>query len=111
MNKSLIHGENGFKPVDKLPKGVVSKHKIFIAGHSETGHHHVLESKVEFEVIEVDRKQLEKELYVRLFEPAQVVHKKSFDIHETKTLQPGIYQITHKTEYDPFQQIIRQVWD
>ena len=107
MQKPLIHGENGFKPIDKLPDGKVSKHKIFIAGHSETGHHHVLESDVEFEVVE----DVLKNIYIQLFEPAKVVHKKSFDIHETKTLGAGIYQITHKTEYYPFSKVVRQVWD
>lgn len=106
--KSLIHGENGFKPVAKAPKGKVTRHTMYIAGHSETGHHHVLESKTEFEVIEDETL---KSIYIQLFEPAKVVHKKSFDIHETKTLQPGIYEITHKTEYDPFEKVIREVWD
>lgn len=106
--KALIHGENGFKPVDKLPEVTrLGSFKMYIAGHSETGHHHVLESEVEFEVTE----DALKNIYVQLFEPAKVVHQKTFDIHETKTLDPGIYQITHKSEYDPFNQIIRQVWD
>lgn len=104
---TLIHGENGFKPVAKLPKGKKSEHKTFIAGHSETGHHHVIESKTPFTVIE----DALHNMYVQLFEPARVVHKKSFDIHETKTLERGIYQITHKTEYDPFSKVIRKVWD
>lgn len=111
MHKGLLHGENGFKPVNELPKGKVTKHKIYIAGHSETGHHHILESKTEFEVIEVDRDELIKDVYIRLFEPAEVVHKKTFDVHETKTLEPGIYQITHKTEYDPFNKVMREIWD
>lgn len=107
--KALIHGENGFKPVSELPQGKVTKHKIYIAGHSETGHHHVLESKTEFEVIEPEN--LGDNIFIRLLEPAKVVHKKSFDIHQTKTLQPGIYEITKKTEYDPFAKVIRRVFD
>jgi hypothetical protein len=106
---TLIHGENGFKPVQELPKGKVTKHKMFIAGHSETGHHHVLESKTEFEVIEPEN--LGDSIFINLLSPASVVHKKSFDKHETKVLQPGLYEITHKTEYDPFQKVVRQVWD
>lgn len=103
----LIHGENGFKPVSSIPAGTVSKHKLFIAGHSESGHNHVLESQTEFEVIE----DADNKVFIRLFANANVVHQKTFDIHETKTLEPGLYEITHKSEYDPWQQIRRAVYD
>lgn len=106
---NLIHGENGFKRVNKAPKGKITKHKIYIAGHSETGHHHVLESETYFNVIEPEN--LGDNIFIELLSPANVVHKKSFDIHETKTLEPGIYEITHKVEYDPFSKVIRRVFD
>jgi hypothetical protein len=109
MQKPLIHGENIFRPVDKVPKGKVSKHKLYIAGHSESGHHHVLESETEFEVIEPEN--LGDSIFIRLLSPAKVVHKKSFDIHETKVLQPGVYERVIATEYDPFQKVIRRVYD
>lgn len=109
MNKTLLHGENAFKPVTTAPEGKVSKHTMYIAGHSETGHHHVLESKTEFEVIEPAN--MDANVFIRLLAPAKVVHQKTFDIHETKVLQTGIYEITHKTEYDPFAQVRRAVWD
>src|SRR5690349_19470186 len=96
-NKPLIHGENVFVPVARMPKGDITKHTMYIAGHSETGHHHVLESKAEFEVMASAEKQ---ELYIRLFEPAKIVHKKNFEIHETKVLQPGVYKRIFATEYD-----------
>lgn len=104
--KALIHGENGFKPVSKMPDGVRSKHKLFIAGHSETGHHHVVESDTEFDVVDFGGA-----IFIELFTRANVVHKKSFDIHETKTLEPGVYEVTHKTEYNPFTKVIERVFD
>lgn len=106
MSKPIFHGENFFLPVDKIPKGETTKHKAFIAGHSETGHHHTVKSNTEFEVT-----QFEKYLYVQVFEPARVEHQKSFDVHETLTLEPGKYKVPKKTEYDPFAKVIRQVWD
>lgn len=102
----IMHGENWLQPVAKLPKGETTKHKIYIAGHSETGHHHVLESKTDMEVLEKGN-----ERFVLINDVAKLFHKKSFDTHETIEVQPGVYKITHKTEYDPFQQIVRQVWD
>lgn len=109
MSKSLIHGENGFVPVMNLPKGKVTKHKVFIAGHSESGHHHVLESKVEFEVIEPAN--LGDSVFINLLAPAKVVHRKTFDIHETKILEPGLYQINHKSEYNPWTKVVDRVFD
>lgn len=108
MNKVIIHGENVFIPVDSMPKGKASKHALYIAGHSETGHHHVVESDTEFEVITDDEKQ---ELYLRLFEPAKITHKKSYEIHETKTLEPGVYKRIFATEYNPFTKVIQRIFD
>jgi hypothetical protein len=99
----VTHGEVCFTPVDSTPTGKSTKHKLYIAGHSESGHHHVLESKTEFDVFE-DRTIL-------LHDVAKLFHKKSFDIHETRTLMPGAYKITHKTEYNPFTKVIQRVFD
>lgn len=107
-NKPIRHGEVLLVPVDITPAGKTVKHQRFIVGHSETGHHHVLESKRKFEVITEQEKQ---ELYIRLFEPAKLVHKKTIDKHKTLTVAPGIYRVVHKTEYDPWQQVISRVFD
>lgn len=106
---AVQHGEVWLQPVDSLPADrQTKKAKSFIVGHSETGHHHVLESKAEFEVLAGDEKH---DLYVRLFEPAKLVHQKTFDIHETKTIVQGDYAVYQKTEYDPFADVVRAVFD
>jgi hypothetical protein len=102
----IMHGENFLQPVAALPKGQTTKAKMYIAGHSETGHHHVLESKADMEILETGSDR-----YVLIKEVATLFHKKSYDIHETVTIEPGVYKITHKTEYDPFAQVRRAVWD
>lgn len=103
------HGEVFLQRIDRAPEGrPVEKVKKFTVGHSESGHHHVLESKAEFEVMPGDEKH---DLYVRLFEPAKLVHKKTFDIHETQTIVPGDYAVFQKTEYDPFREVVRAVFD
>ena len=103
---AVRHGEIMIVPVEEIPNGKTSKHTSFIVGHSETGHHHVLEG-TEFEVTE-DKK---KELYFRLFEPTKIVHKKVTDRHKDLVIPAGLYKRYHDTEYDPFQQIIRNVAD
>lgn len=102
------HGEVWLQPIDKIPEGSTKKTKSHVIGHSETGHHHILESNTEFEVMAGDEKH---DLYIRLFEPAKVVHQKTFDIHETKIVVPGDYAVYQKTEYDPFADVVRAVYD
>jgi hypothetical protein len=106
--KPIRHGEIMLVPVDKIPSGEVSKHSKFIVGHSETGHHHVLESETQFEVMTAGEKQ---DLYFRLFEPAKLVHKKQTDKHRDLVIPAGTYKRFHDTEYDPFERIIRDVAD
>lgn len=108
MNKPILHGENALQPIDEMPKGATEKHTSFIVGHSETGHHHVLETVKgqEFDILVKDG-----EIYFTNSYEAKVVHKKTHGIHETVTVAPGIYKVNRKTEYDPFQKALRQVWD
>jgi hypothetical protein len=105
MNKPLRHGENLLLPVDTI-QGKAKKYKTYIVGHSETGHHHVLESTAPFDVVVTDE-----ELYLTLFEPANLVHKKTTDKHNTLIVAPGKYKVIRKSEYDPWQQVIREVFD
>lgn len=108
--KPIRHGEIMLVPVESIPDQYkqVFPTQDYIVGHSETGHHHVLESKVDFEVVSDKEKQ---DLYFRLFEPAKMVHKKLTDKHKTLTIPAGIYKRFHDTEYDPFSKIIRDVAD
>ena len=109
MDKSTIfrHGEVMLVSVNKIPKGKVTKAKEYILAHSETGHHHVLEAERAFEMTETDKH----ELYLRLFEPAQLIHKKAVDKHRTITIPAGYYQRFEDTEYSPFDGLIRRVRD
>jgi len=104
----VMHGENWFMPVDKLVgvgRGKTVKH--FIAGHSETGHHHIIESDIAFKVYE----PVKGDRAILLEEVSKLYHNKSFDIHETQYLAPGAYKIYHKQEYDPFRDVVRNVYD
>lgn len=109
MTKSLIHGENILVPIDNLPKGAKLKaYKSYIVGHSETGHHHVLEAVKgqEFDIF-VDGE----DIYISSKFEANLVHKKTHEIHKTLVVDPGTYKVNHKTEYDPFLKVRRSVFD
>lgn len=102
--KCVRHGEVMLVPINEKVKG--GEHNMFIVGHSETGHHHILQSKKPFTVSEQD-----KQFLIELFEPAKLVHKKTVDKHNTLTIAPGKYKVVYKNEYDPFAQLIRRVQD
>lgn len=104
---TIRHGEVCIHQVDTLPKGVEQVVNSFIVGHSETGHHHVLESKREFKVTTIDKERL----YLELFEPAKLVHKKEVNRHRDLVIPAGTYEITHKQEYNPFTKAMQEVWD
>ena len=105
---AVTHGELFLLPVDKIPKGNTSKHDMFILAHSESGHHHVLQSKTKFSVTEVGDAV---ERYILLDEVAELVNQKTFDIHETRMLAPGAYKVYAKKEYDVRSQTMRKVFD
>lgn len=102
----VTHGELCLIPVDEMPEGKTSTHKLYVAAHSETGHNHVIEATSGIEVVEKDS-----ERYMLIKEVSKLFHQKTYDIHETQYIAPGAYKVTHKTEYDPFQKVIREVWD
>lgn len=102
------HGEVFLLRIDAMPAGKPAKHKLAIVGHSETGHHHVLESDTAFDVIEGKEKQ---ELYLRLFEPGKLVHQKEVNRHNDIAVPSGTYKVIRKKEYDPFEKVMRDVWD
>jgi len=108
MNQPIIHGENVLIPVEKVPNGKRITTSSYIVGHSETGHHHVLEAEKEspFDIIINGD-----DMYIASKHVANLVHKKTHNIHKTVTVEPGFYLVKRKSEYDPFQQVIRQVWD
>lgn len=104
----IQHGEIMLVPVpDKGFKSAKSVNAC-IVGHSETGHHHVVESKTPFEVMGDVEKH---DLFVRLFEPAKLVHKKSVEKHKTLPVLPGVWKILHKSEYSPWEKVTRRVQD
>lgn len=104
MNKCIRHGEAMLVPIDTKVKG--KEYTSFIVAHSETGHHHVLESKAPFVVSETD-----KQFVIELFAPAKLVHKKTTDKHKTLPVAPGKYKVVYKVEYNPFLQEIQKVMD
>lgn len=102
-NRAIRHGEIVLKPIDELPDNleVVSKSNREIVGHSESGHHHVVVSDGDIELLRPKGADSE-ELYLRVSGAAQIQHLKAFDRHETKPVEPGVYYVNTKQQYDYF---------
>jgi hypothetical protein len=91
----------GFTPVADSKMG-------FIVGHSESGHHHVLER----EGVTMREKEHDgmKVLYAILENPCRLFQAAG-DPHKAQTVEPGEYIITNNVEYDPWTQQARRVAD
>ena len=75
--------------------------KFLIIGHSETGHHHVIDIDRSPSAQLLIDKTNEFMTRLELDEPAEVEHLRSFDTHETLKLPAGKYIVRHRREYTP----------
>lgn len=88
-------------PIDKLPDGASAVPPVngkVIVGHSETGHHHVLDAT------RTTMYRLPDELYecfLVVRETDELRHLRPFDTHETIQLDPAIYPVRRQREYIP----------
>lgn len=108
--KPCAQGDMLFIPVsalglDTIPDGVEemkTEGKYYVVGHSETGHHHVIE-KERAKVFEETGADAEFTGWIRSLGPkgAEVEHQRSFDTHEALHLPPGDYQIRRQRQHVP----------
>ncbi len=93
-------------------KSLALEHGKLIIGHSETGHHHVLERFSGASVTILDRApEGMKILRAILTEPNKLVHERGHDTHETIYLQPGEYEFRIAREFDHYAELARQSVD
>jgi hypothetical protein len=126
MNKMtdriIRHGEAVLINIAGMPSGAIgTESRELIVAHSETGHHHVAVGEVTsytgFDVTAI-RKQLTEICYghaevTGLFraQNARLEHRKAFDQHATVTIPDGLWVITIKQQYDPFEKLIARTRD
>lgn len=96
MRTPIRHGEVMLLPVDAAPAGTNAKVRSCIVGHSESGHHHVLDSDREFATIV----SASGTLYVDLDEPTRLWHQKDHDRHRDLRVPAGTWRVVRKTEFD-----------
>ena len=111
---SAAQGEITIRRVETLPadvKPLALEAGKFIIGHSETGHHHVMDrhDKTVFESTKAPAGM--RILYAVLDSAAELTHERGHDTHEPISFAPGIYEFRLGREYDPYAELARQVAD
>lgn len=110
MNKPQIvrHGEVILKPTS-LPEDAKLEKETnkYIVAHSETGHHHVLESIDNYKVY-----TWEGDTYIELGTVGNLLHEKvGKDVHTPHKIVPSVYKVVIKKSYDYFQKKMARVRD
>jgi hypothetical protein len=90
------HGEILLMPIDSAPEGNTDRVTSCIVGHSESGHHHVLEGDAPFARIVASTG----DLLVDLDMPTPLRHRKSQQQHRELLVPAGAWRVVRKTEFD-----------
>lgn len=82
-----------------------------IVGHSETGHHHVIERPEAVRIVAKPDNAAMTILRMVVSEPTKVMHLRGTDTHDAIPLPPGNYEIRGQVEYDPYAEAVRRAAD
>lgn len=82
-----------------------------IVGHSETGHHHVIERPEAVKIVRKPDTGAMTILRMIVSEPTRVIHLRGNDTHKPIDLAPGSYEIRGQIERDPYADAIRRAAD
>ncbi len=93
-------------PPKLLGKPVAPDGGQLIVGHSETGHHHVVDADCAT-LTRVD----EFTAYLNVTKATTLDHLRDVARHPSIALQPGMYEFRTGREFDPFESVIRRSAD
>lgn len=97
-----FQGELMIMRIDEIPasakKMQPEKNGLHIIGHSETGHHHVMESRAADRFIDQMNEFCQ---YLDVADESTLEHLRAFDTHEPLTLEPGKYIVRTAREHTP----------
>lgn len=101
IKNMAAQGDVMFIRIDELPANLCQAEiegGKYIVAHSETGHHHVIDSRGAQMLIDKTNAFIS---YIKVSKPTEVEHKRSFDTHKSIVLSPGNYQVRRQREYMP----------
>lgn len=96
-----FQGELMIRRIDAIPataKSVAPENGRHILAHSESGHHHVIESRSAERFIDQINEFI---AYLDVADETVLEHLRSFDTHEPHLLTPGKYEVRTAREYTP----------
>lgn len=106
FNKVAAQGELTITKIDKAPKNIGQPVDAvggkLIVGHSETGHHHLVDADCAT-LTRVDPFTA----FLAVRKATRLVHQREYDTHPAIELQPGMYLFRTGREFDPFEEAIR----
>lgn len=104
LGQPIAQGDVMLVPVAELPSTGINpaatENGAFIVTHSETGHHHIVMDRPNVRMFQ-DTMDLFRSFLVIEGEPADLVHLRPTDTHETVSLEPGVYEVRRQREYSP----------
>ena len=117
FNKTAAQGEIDITKLNELPplstlQKVEPINGVYVIGHSETGHHHVLERDCVEAVYSGKNAEGMECLYALLKSDGELKHLRSFDTHESIGFNAGdIVEFISGNEYDPYAELARKQAD
>ena len=99
--KPCFQGDLLIMRIDAMPAGakpVAAENGVHILAHSETGHHHVIESRSAQRFIDETNTFIS---YLDVAEPEVLEHMRSFDTHDPWRLLPGVYMVKNQRQATP----------
>ena len=101
METTFAQGDNLFRRIEVLPAGltpVAPENGVVVVGHSETGHHHVMDASN----VEMFRDPRNLMLaYVVVTGVTLLRHLRPHDTHAPIAVEAGIYEVRRQREYVP----------
>jgi hypothetical protein len=82
-----------------------------IIGHSETGHHHVIERPEAVRAVVKPGTGAMTIIRLLVEDPTRAIHLRAYDTHTPVDLPPGKYEARGQQEYDPYAEALRRAAD
>lgn len=107
----VAQGELLFLRIDSIPTEAVevaATNGQLVVGHSETGHSHVVELKTFGQAQLLKDKNNNLIGYLKINEPVELKHLRTFDTHESILFPVGNYRVRYRAEDTPsgWQQVL-----
>ena len=100
-SRPTFQGDLMIRRIDQMPLGLNPTEVVddsHVLAHSETGHHHVIDSRAAQMFIDQTNEFI---AYLDVAEETEIRHLRDFDTHETITVPPGQYEVRRQREYTP----------